>query len=90
MVRRDKPLGVVFVEAHPSSLLFEVTAVVFGHTYMRFKKIGECVEGCRHWIHDDMGGFVEEESSFLVVCEVVRQAKHRRVCVATHCSQVIY
>jgi len=59
VVRRNEPLGVVFVEAYPPSLLFEVTAVVFGHTYMRFKKVGECVEGGSHWIYDDMGGFVE-------------------------------
>ena len=60
VVGRDEPLGIMFIDTHPPTLLFEITAIVFGHPDVRFEKVGESVEGCRHWIDDDVGGFVEE------------------------------
>jgi hypothetical protein len=34
---RDEELGIVFIDTHPSPLLLQITAVVFGHSYVRLE-----------------------------------------------------
>ena len=71
MLRRDKPLRVVFIDTNPPSHLLEVSNIVLAHPYMRLKQVAEGVEGSCHRIDDNMGGFVEKETGFLVVSKVM-------------------
>ena len=64
----------MFIDAHPTTHLFEFVNVVAVHTDVRLEKITECVMTRCLRIDDDVGCFVEEEAGLLVVGEVVREA----------------
>lgn len=57
---------------------------------MGFEEVVEGVEGGSHWVDDNMGRLVEQQTGFFVVSKVVRKTEHCCVSVSTHCSQVIY